>query len=70
MPARHHASGAQFQLEPDDPEIGLHRVRTPTGRLPDALKPGFHSVRTHWNRGFMAFRLAEHTRTVMPVVPA
>jgi hypothetical protein len=51
MPARDHASGAQFRPEPD------------------ALKPGFHGVRAHWNRGFMAFRLARRTRTVMPVVP-
>jgi hypothetical protein len=28
------------------------------GLLPDALKPGIHCVRTHWIRGFMAFRLA------------
>jgi hypothetical protein len=25
--------------------------------LPDALEPGFQCVRTHWIRGFMAFRL-------------
>jgi hypothetical protein len=33
--------------------------RTP-GRtlLPDALDSGFHGVRTHWIRGFMAFQLA------------
>lgn len=26
--------------------------------LPDALEPGFDCVRTHWNPGFMAFKLA------------
>jgi hypothetical protein len=31
--------------------------RTPAGRLPDALKPGIHCVRTHWIRGFIAFGL-------------
>ena len=28
------------------------------GPLPDALKPGFHCVTTHWIPGFMAFWLA------------
>jgi hypothetical protein len=28
------------------------------GLLPDALELGFHGVRAHWIRGFMAFRLA------------
>ena len=37
--------------------------------LPDPLDPGFHCVRTHWIRGFMAFRLARRTRTVMLMVP-
>ena len=37
--------------------------------LPDALDPGFHCVRTRWIRGFMAFRLARHVRTVMLMVP-
>jgi hypothetical protein len=36
--------------------------------LPDALKPGFHCVRTHWIRGFMAFQLARCTRIVMLMV--
>jgi len=43
--------------------------RTPAGRhetglaarLPDVMKPGFHCVRTHWIRGFMAFQMARHT---------
>jgi hypothetical protein len=39
------------------------------GPLPDALDPGFHCVRTRWIRGFMAFRLAQHARTVMLMVP-
>jgi hypothetical protein len=51
------------------------RRRTPAGRLPDAgrrpdaLKPGIHCARTHWIRGFMAFQLAQHARTVMLMVP-
>ena len=28
-----------------------------------------HGVRTHWIRGFMAFRLVRRTRTVRLVVP-
>ncbi|MGH3846211.1 MAG: hypothetical protein ACRDS0_33050 [Pseudonocardiaceae bacterium] len=39
------------------------------GPLPDALKPDIQCVRTHWNRGFMAFQLARHTRTVVLRVP-
>jgi hypothetical protein len=38
-------------------------------RLPNALDSGIHSARTHCNRGFMAFRLARRTRTVMRMVP-
>ena len=34
----------------------------------DAMKPGFHCVRTHWIRGFMAFQLVRRTRTVMLMV--
>jgi hypothetical protein len=49
---------------------GLDAAFTPAGRLPDVLKPGIHCVTTHWIRGFMAFQLARHTRTVMLVVPA
>jgi hypothetical protein len=26
------------------------------GLLPDGVKPGIHGARTHWIRGFMAFR--------------
>jgi hypothetical protein len=39
------------------------------GPLPDVLEPGFHCVRTHWIRGFMAFQLVRRTRTMMLVVP-
>jgi hypothetical protein len=37
--------------------------------LPDALELGFHCVRTRWIRGFIAFHLAQHARTVMLMVP-
>src|SRR5215470_8725841 len=37
---------------------------------PNAMKPGFHCVRTHWIRGFITFQLARRTRTVLLVVPA
>jgi hypothetical protein len=37
--------------------------------LPDAMKPDIHCVRAHWNRGFMAFRLARRTRGVLLMVP-
>ncbi|MGH3179483.1 MAG: hypothetical protein ACRDPF_37110 [Streptosporangiaceae bacterium] len=39
------------------------------GPLPDALEPGFQCVRTQWNRGFIAFRLAWRTRTAVLRVP-
>jgi hypothetical protein len=39
------------------------------GPLPDAMKPGFHCVRTPWVRGFIAFRLARRTRTALLMVP-
>jgi hypothetical protein len=35
----------------------------------NALEPGFHCVRTHWIRGFMAFRRARRTRIVRLMVP-
>jgi hypothetical protein len=38
-------------------------------RLPDAMEPGIHGIRTHSIRGFMAFQLTRHTRTVMLMVP-
>ena len=39
------------------------------GPLPDAMKPGFHCVRAHWIRGFIAFRLARRTRPALLMVP-
>ena len=36
----------------------------PNGR-PNAVEPGFHCVRAHWIRGFMAFQLARRVRTVV-----
>jgi hypothetical protein len=36
---------------------------------PDAMKPDFHGVRAHWNRGFMASGQVWRTRIVMLVVP-
>jgi hypothetical protein len=38
--------------------------------MPDALKPDIHCVRTHWNRGFMAFQLVRRIRIVVLMVPA
>jgi hypothetical protein len=35
----------------------------------NALDPGFHCVRTHWIRGFMALQLVRRTRTVVLMVP-
>jgi hypothetical protein len=40
------------------------------GPLLDALEPGFHCVRAHWIRGFMAFQVARRTRRVMVMVRA
>ena len=42
---------------------------TPAGCRLDGVKPDIQCVRTHWIRGFMAFRLARRTRTVMLMVP-
>ena len=39
------------------------------GLLPDAVESGFHGVKTHWIRGFIAFRLARRTRIMMLMVP-
>jgi hypothetical protein len=38
--------------------------------LPDAMKPDFHCVRTHWIPGFMTFHRVRHARNVMLMVPA
>jgi len=48
----------------------LDACRTQAGRTPDALEPGFHCVRTHWIRGFMAFQLVRRRRTVVLMVSA
>jgi hypothetical protein len=32
------------------------------------MKPGFHCVRTHWIRGFIAFQLAQRTQIVVLMV--
>jgi hypothetical protein len=37
--------------------------------VPHAVDPGFHGVKTHWIQGFMAFKLARHTRSMMLMVP-
>jgi hypothetical protein len=34
------------------------------------MEPGFHCVRAHWNRGFIAFLLARRTETLMLMLPA
>jgi hypothetical protein len=38
-------------------------------RVPDAMKLGFHCVRTPGIRGFIAFRLARLSLIVMLMVP-
>ena len=40
------------------------------GPRQDALEPGIHCARTHWNRGFMRFQLVRHTRSVVLMVRA
>jgi hypothetical protein len=45
------------------------RDSTALERLPDALDPGFHCVRAHWIRGFIAFQLARGTGIVVLLVP-
>jgi hypothetical protein len=45
------------------------KIGLAAGRQPDAMKPGFHGVRTHWIQGFMAFQLAGRTRNVRLTVP-
>ena len=39
-------------------------------RLPDAMEPGFHRVRTYWIRGSIAFQLVRRRRTVVLMVSA
>jgi hypothetical protein len=55
-----------MHLEHNAAELGLIMK---IGPLPNALKPDMHCVRTHWNRGFMAFQLLRRARTVMLLVP-
>jgi hypothetical protein len=45
------------------------RTTARTTARTDAMKPGFHCVRTHWNRGFIAFQLTWRTRNVRLMVP-
>ena len=51
------------------PAPGTSTSTARTWPLPDALDSGFHCVRTHWIRGFMAFRLVQRIRIVMLMVP-
>jgi hypothetical protein len=39
------------------------------GLLPDAVEPGIQCVRTHWIRGFVAFRRARRAWIVVPMAP-
>ena len=48
---------------------GQRKFIVKLGPLPDPVKLGFHCARTHWIRGFMAFQLAQRTRTVRLTVP-
>jgi len=54
---------------PASVQYQLHAVRRALAPRPTALDPGFHGVRTHWIRGFMAFELARRTWIVMLMVP-
>ena len=40
------------------------------GPRPDAMKPDIQGVRTHWNRGFMAFKRVRRRRSVVLMVLA
>jgi hypothetical protein len=37
--------------------------------VPDAMKPDFHGVSTHWNQGFMTFQGVQAGRIVGLMVP-
>jgi hypothetical protein len=68
---RHTHTKALLPHFPDSPLLP-HFTLAPwaaAGRLPDALKPGFHCVGTHWIRGFIAFEPARHTQTMLLMVP-
>jgi len=56
-------------MKAHEPRAALQSLRHHLVPLPDALKPGFHCVRTHWIRGFMTLRLARRTRIVLLMVP-
>ena len=47
-PLRHHPYRGQYSMD------AAHAAGS---SLLDALDPGFHCVRAHWIRGFMAFQL-------------
>jgi hypothetical protein len=49
--------------------LGQRKSIMTIGPLPNAMKPGFHGVRTHWIWGFMTFELARRTRSVMLMMP-
>jgi hypothetical protein len=51
-------NAGQLHVDHDDRSAAGRCCRT---LLPDALDSGFHGVRTHWIRGFMAFQLARRT---------
>jgi len=70
MPAARRPAKLRGAVPPDALELGFHCVRSAAGRLPDAMNSAYHCVRTHWIRGFMAFQLARHARTVMLMVLA
>jgi hypothetical protein len=42
---------------------------TGSAPLPNAMKPDYQGVLTHWNRGFIAFKSARRTRIAMLMVP-
>src|ERR1700755_2918515 len=62
--------GQQPVLRHDRPPSGARPTSALANqRLPDALEPGFHCVRTPWIRGFMAFHRVRRIRIVMLMVP-
>jgi hypothetical protein len=68
------AWGARYRPSPSTGHVTIRLCKTlrrasPAHR-PAALDPGFHGVRAHWTRGFMAFGRVRHTRIVMLMVPA
>ena len=54
------------------PVVSVRSRRTAvTGgpHLPDAMEPGFHRARTHWNRGLIAFQLVRRIQAALLMVP-